>query len=686
MLSLIAWVIYYPATQAGILWDDKLNFIEDPLMKAEDGLRKIWLNPKENNNVWPYLPISRTSFWLEHRLWGFHLGLSHLTNVIFHLMGAIVLWLVMRQLQVRGAWWIGLLFLCHPIYVQSVAWITERKNVLAGVFYLLTIWSYLQFDRKRQWSWYFLTLGLFICALFSKASTTMLPVIFIFCRLWLGRSWNQSHYWSLVPFFILSLGNAYSRIWFELNSFGASAGEFSRSFIERLLSAGIIPFFYLKKIIIPYPLSFIYPKWEIDSGDVSHYLPLLSLVLIAGLLLWKYRSWGSPLFCGWGAFLASLFPVLGFFNNAWTRNSFVADHWVHLPSISILILSAQGIFKIMDNSRLKRMENTTMRVVCLGGIPMLLGGLTWHRTQTFQDLETLFQDTVQKNPKAAAAYLDLGVIYAGQGKHQLANRYYDQALKLTPNRSEIYNDKSLSFLALKQYQKALEFSDQAIALKEDSEYYSNRGGIFLYLKEYEKALENFNRAIELDKSNPKPYTNRYQLFLVQNQHRKAISDLTKLISLKVNVLEYTLQRSKIYADSKDFQKAIEDLTSVIENFPSFEQLSSLFFFRGNFRIELQQYHKAVEDYDNAVRLGFQSAILYNNRGFAHKTLHQYPKALADFSEAIRLDPRFARSYQHRAAIYRKQNQRLLACGDWKKACELKACEDFDLARMQGECE
>ena len=684
-LALMTLAIYYPAIKAGIIWDDKANFVADPLMTAENGLQRIWLNPRENNEIWPYLPISRTSFWLERQAWGINFSRSHLLNIILHGMGGIILWLSLKQFQIRGAWWVGLLFVSHPIFVQSVAWLTERKNVLAGVFYLLTIWSYLHFDKKKQWGWYGLTLGLFLCALLSKSSTIMLPVIFIFCRLWFRQIWKKSDYLSLIPFFLLSSLNAYSRIWFELHSFGANSTEYARSFLERLLTAGHIPFFYLKKILFPHPLIFIYPRWQIDPGQVTQYIPLFSLLLIAGMLFWKYRRWGSPLFLGLGAFLAALFPVLGFFNNAWTSNAFVADHWVHLPSISILILLVQGVIIGWEKSAMKGGDKTGILLVCFGGIPLILGGLTWSQTQVYQDLETLSRDTISKNPNAAAAYLDLGTVHAGREEHQLAIQYYQQAMRLNPNNAEVYNNQGISYLGLKQHQKAIESLKYAIALKEESEYYSNLGGIYIYLKEYEKALENFNKAIELDSSNPKPYSNRLQIYLLLQQHDKALADLNKLIALAPNTIQYYLLRSKIYGDIKQYQKALDELTAIIENYPSFEGIPSIYFFMGNFHIELRQYEDAIEDYTHAARLGHQTAALYNNRGFAYRTLHQDDKAIADLSQAIQIDPGFTRSYHHRGAIYREQNNKKMACSDWKKACELKVCQDYLLAQKNGDC-
>ena len=175
VLILLTLAVYYPAMDAQFIIDDNKFFVEDPLMTAPDGLIRIWFSPADNNHVWPYLPMTRTTFWIERQFTDFNPQVSHWINIIFHLISAVFLWLVLKQWLKQGAWWIGLLFAVHPVYVQSVAWIAERKNVVAAVFYILCLWSYLQFEKKRLKTWYALALVLFLCALLSKTSVVMLP-------------------------------------------------------------------------------------------------------------------------------------------------------------------------------------------------------------------------------------------------------------------------------------------------------------------------------------------------------------------------------------------------------------------------------------------------------------------------------------------------------------------------------
>ena len=292
ILFLITLAFYYPATQAGFIWDDELYFIEDPLMTASDGLQRIWFSPLEHNQIWYYIPFTRTSFWIEHQLWGLDLQKFHLTNIFLHSANSIVLWLVLRFLRIPGAWGIGLLFAIHPMHVESVAWISERKNVLSGLFYLLSIWSYLYFIKNKQGAFYLLSLGLFVCALLSKPATVMLPVILLFCYWWLRHPIQKKDIFLLIPFFLCALGEAYFSIWFELYAIGSPGSKLSLNLLERILIASHIPYFYLSKLLFPYPLLFNYPTFQLSSMQIENYLPLCSGILMTAVFGWKYLKWG----------------------------------------------------------------------------------------------------------------------------------------------------------------------------------------------------------------------------------------------------------------------------------------------------------------------------------------------------------------------------------------------------------
>ena len=718
-LTVFTITAYYPATEAGFILDDKNFFLEDPLIKAPDGFRRIWFSPLENNNIWPYLPITRTTFWLENQIWGINLKITHWINITLHLISAILLWLGLRGLQVQGAWFVGALFAVHPLHVQSVAWIAERKNVVAGIFYLLCLWSYWCFEKKRSWWWYLITLGVFLCALLSKTATIMLPVVLIFGRLWLRTPWKLTDFLRLVPFFSLSLGIGYLRIWFEIHSFGASDSQISSNYLERILIAGHIPFFYLSKLFFPYPIIFNYPKWILDSTQISMYLPVISLTLISGILLRKYQTWGRAPFLGLGAFGVMLFPILGFFNNSWFQYSFVANHWVYLASIPVFILSFQGLIGIEKNISVGQ-EGFNKYMLKTVWIPILigLGMMTWNLSSTYKDHETLWKATIARNAASWLAHFNLGTDYLNQKryslaleslstaiglKHDLVQAYnnrgivylhlhqyvesiedFNQILRLNPADVGAYNHRGHAYLKLKKYQLALQDYNKAILLQPDYPLsYDNRGNVLADLGQYQQALEDFTRAIALKPNFPEAYNHRGLAYFVLNEYQKAMQNYQKALQLKPDFANAYYNQGIAYFHFKQFEKSIEKYTRALQFNPEFVEA---YRDRGLAYAKLQQYEASIQDFNRALQIKPDLAEIYYYRALSYSALEQYAQSLEDYTKAIQLQPTTTWAYINRGILYMTYfKKREEACQDWEKACELGQCQNYHLAQNNEEC-
>ncbi|MBF0288882.1 MAG: tetratricopeptide repeat protein [SAR324 cluster bacterium] len=548
-LILFTLVAYYPAIEAGFIIDDDKFFLTDQVLKVPEGLWEIWFAPSKNNGVWPYIPITRSTFWLEYQLFGQIPQISHSINIILHLISALLLWLGLKYCKVRGAWLIGVLFALHPVYVQSVAWITERKNVVSAIFYLLSFWSFFYFDQKKCWRWYGVALFLFVCAVLSKTSTIMLPLLLIFCRLWLGFTWKKADMLSLLPFFLVAVAMGYFRIQFELLFFGASDSQFSLSFLERLIIAGHIPFFYVSKLLFPYPLIFTYSKWNIDPAQLAMYMPLMSLLITAMILFWKYQDgWGKSLFLGLGGFLVSLFPVLGFFNNAWTQFSFVADHWVHLPSIPLLILLVQCLLLLLK--AIEQREKALALYVntgLWGVIFLMLGVLTWQQTGLYQNHKTLWQGTLEHNPDAWIAYQELGREALEEEKYQQALHLFDKTLTYKQNHIHTYNNRGVTYVHLDQYQRAIDDFTKALQINSEfDEAYHNRGFVYAHLNKYEQAMDDYNNALRYNKNYVAAYYNRGNLYGILKQPEKAIENYDAALQINPDYAQAYQNRGLLY--------------------------------------------------------------------------------------------------------------------------------------------
>ncbi len=284
-----------------------------------------------------YYPLLHSAFWLEHFMWGEAVVGYHLTNIVLHALSACLVVMVMRRLSLPGAWLAGLVFALHPVNVESVAWISEQKNTLSGVFCLASLLIYLHFDEDRQKSKYLLATGLFVLALLSKTVTATLPAVLLVIFWWRrGRLEWKRDVLPLLPWFALGIcaGLFTSRV--ERTFGGASGTDFLLTPAQRLLIAGRAICFYAGKLFWPANLTFFYPQWKIDAAVWWQWLfPAGVLALGLGLVL-ASRRYRGPL-AGFLIFAGTLFPVLGFLNVYPFRYSYVADHFQYLACLGIIV-------------------------------------------------------------------------------------------------------------------------------------------------------------------------------------------------------------------------------------------------------------------------------------------------------------------------------------------------------------
>ncbi len=336
-LVAVVFLVYQPAWQGGLLFDDG-GHVPRPELRSWHGLYRIWFDVLATQQ---YYPMSFSAFWVEHRLWGGATLGYHLVTIVLHATVSLLLALVLRRLEVPGAYLAASIFALHPVCVESVAWITELKNTLSGVFYLVAMLLYLHFDRTRRMRWYLGALGLFVLALLSKTATVMLPAVLPVIFWWQrGRlSWKRDLL-PLVPFFLVGGLAATMTVRVERDT-GAVGSDFAFGYLERCLIAGRAVWFYLGKLVWPLDLVFFYPRWQVSRGECRQYLfPAATLLLLA--VAWSLRGrWRAPL-AALLFFIVNLFPVLGFINVYFSKFSFVADHFQYLASMGIVTLFSAG--------------------------------------------------------------------------------------------------------------------------------------------------------------------------------------------------------------------------------------------------------------------------------------------------------------------------------------------------------
>jgi Flp pilus assembly protein TadD len=457
---------YLPAVRGGFVWDDDSYVTENRTLRSAGGLKEIWLSPGSTPQ---YYPLVFTSFWAEYRLWRLRPLGYHLVNVVLHIANTLFVWWLFRSLAVPGAWLAAAIWGLHPVNVESVAWITERKNVLSGFFYLASL---LAFVRARPP--YPVAAGLFGCALLSTSVTATLPLALVLIWWWKGTDIGFRKMFSLLP--LLAAGAAFAgmTLWMERFHVGAQGEDWALTLSDRLLIAGRAVWFYAGKLLWPADLSFIYPRWDVRGAPWSQCLyPLAAVGVVAALWFLRAKVGRGPL-AAVLYFIGTLAPALGFVDIYPMRFSFVADHFTYLASIGLVALFAAVLDRALSGaiSRLSRgatedrkQTHRILRGAVAAFILLLpLGILTWRQGGIYRDLETLWRDTTEKNPAAWIAHNNLAVILADRGRTGEAIRHYGEALNVRPELADARVNLGNALLAegrteeaVTTYRRALQF-------------------------------------------------------------------------------------------------------------------------------------------------------------------------------------------------------------------------------------
>lgn len=500
-LSAYGYTVY-----CGYIWDDERHVLMDSSLWGLAGLWKIWFS----REMQQYYPLIYSSFWIEANLWGLSPGVSHAVNALIHGLNAFLLYAVLRHLNVRGALFAGLIFALHPVHVESVAWISERKNVLSGLFYLLSLYAFLKGEDRQGKGFYFLSLGLFIMALLSKTVACTLPAALLAIRWMRGRDMSLRYLVGLVPFFAAGGAFGLLTVWWEANLVGASGSMWEMGLAERTLLAGRIVWFYIYKLLAPFELIFIYPRWQVDISIAWQWLFPAGVIAAAAVVLFLTRRVGRGPAAALAFFLVTLFPALGFIDVYPFQFSFVADHFQYMASAGPISLfagaAAWASGKLAPTGR--------WRVVIAAALLAALWALSFNQSFEYRDSETIWNETLGKNPGAWIAHTNLAVARI-EKDHDYAIGHLEKAYALNPANETISHALGLALFKKSRElsekgmdDKAGELNRRAIGLYREAlsiepryvEARVNLGVSLAHEEDFDGAIEQFQKALKLKPS------------------------------------------------------------------------------------------------------------------------------------------------------------------------------------------
>jgi tetratricopeptide (TPR) repeat protein len=645
LLAGLSVLVYLPIFGGGFIWDDDKFLTQNPLIKAPDGLWRFWFTTQAPD----FWPLTSTTLWLEWRIWGMNAAGYHVTNVLLHAVEAVLLWSILRRLRIPGAYLGALIFAVHPVNVETVAWITQRKNLMAMLFFLLSIRLFLEINPgeprgaspPRHWAaFYSLSLIAFVLALLAKGSVAPLPIVLVGIVGWYRRI-ELRDLVRVAPY--LAAAVVFSAINVALQSHDYA--QFRKvGFLDRALGAGAATWFYLGKALWPAKLSFVYPQWKISASDFHWWLPLIAAAAVTAVMGRICVRAGPTLARGgafaWGYFLVMLLPVMGFTDVGFMKFSLVADHYQHLALIGIAAFAAAALATwIRGSPGVWRPFSYGACVAIVG----LLGTLTFLQNEVYADAQMLYTTTLELNPESSLAHNNLAILLSKNPSGiPEAIEHFERALKIDPEMSEAHYNLAM-LLASMPDRRAEAISHCEAALRINPRFAlahvalgnllaSEPGRRSEAVQEYEEALRLRPDLAEAH------YDLANALASMPGRLPDAIEHYQKAVEINPNDENAENNLANALAMTRGGQpEAIRHYERALQLNPSNIQAENNL---ANVLAGIPgRVPEAVEHYENAIRLNPNIAQVHCNLANALAGMPgRAPEAATQYEEALRLDP------------------------------------------------
>jgi hypothetical protein len=459
--------VYHPFFPADWLWDDDQLLTANATVQTTtvSSLLKLWLSPDGAD----YFPLSYTALWLQWPFFKMWPTGYHLTTIVLHIIGALLVWRLFVVMRVPGAWLAGVLFAVHPVCVESVTWVSELKNTLSLPLFLLSAINFVKYDDAHEesptaWRSYALSVIFFLLSMLAKTSVVAMPVVLLLYIWWKRGTVTVRDLVRTSPFFLISIVLGIVTIYYQ---HGRAIGQ--ETIIvggadSRIATAGMLILFYLKTIFWPVTLLPIYPKWEVDPPQPWQFLAW-PVIAAAAWWFWKNReTWGRHVIFGLGFFLLMVAPVLGFITISYMRITWAADHFIYLPMIGVIALVAAGVATLSERI------SATERPLLVAGTALVLAvltGMSFRYAGAWVNEDALWSHTLRHNENAWQAHNRLGAKKFARGhvddinpptriENRGALHHFTRSTALRPDLGETHNNLGTALSAKGRMDEAIE--------------------------------------------------------------------------------------------------------------------------------------------------------------------------------------------------------------------------------------
>jgi protein O-mannosyl-transferase len=531
--------IYSPALHGDWLGDDSLYISQNPLLNDPARLWKTWFQP---GSFIEYYPLEETVQWVQWQLWGNDTFGYHLTNVILHIVSALLVWQLLSKFGLQLAWLGGLIFAIHPMMVESVAWISELKNCLSLPPFLLAMCAWIDYEERGRRADYLLALVFFLVAMLCKIGAAPFPAVILLYAWWKRGRIEWRDWLAGAPFLVIAMTLVLINLWASLSYTHSQLNNSSVTevggFFFRLALAGQTLSYYFTICFWPLgPLPY-YPQWKVDPSSLVQFLPWIVLSAAACWLWRRRRSWGRHVLLGLGFFILTLGPFLGFIPISYMDYTWVMDHFLYVPIIGLIGIVVAGIERV--DVRLA----ASVHPFSTGTLTVIIGLLAleshWY-TAAFTSAETFWNYVIDRNPGSAAAYENLGEVLLKAGDLEQAKERFDTAIRLKPEISEPYCNLAYVYMQQGQFSEAAEALRQALKRDPNDPVLHNNMGILLTQAGHiPEALGQFEQALRGHPFYAEAHNNMGHALLLAKRPSEAIKQF-----------QAALQINPSYADARD---------------------------------------------------------------------------------------------------------------------------------------
>jgi tetratricopeptide (TPR) repeat protein len=668
LLAASTLLAYWPALRGSFLFDDPSLLTDSPLVKAADGLRRMWLTTEAID----YWPVTNSTFWLEWRLWGSNPTGYHVTNVLLHIAAGLLVWAILRRLSVPGAWLAAMLFTLHPVNVQSVAWIAQRKNTLSMVFFLLSMLMYLAFDRadaasvrqdprkgrpasRRQesqpvFAWYWVSLAAFVLAMLSKGSVAILPGVLLLLTWWRRERLTQRDLIRVLPFLAVAIALTLVNLWFQSRMVG---GVRDVTVLQRILGAAGVIWFYVAKALVPIHLVFIYPQWDVRADALRWWFPLVAVVVFTVVLIrWRRRPVARVLLLAWAFVCLALIPVMGFTDVYFMKYSLVADHYEYIAMIAIVAIAAAGLDRLFRTDRPStRPIGFGLSDVASAVLLAVVGVATWQQAHLYAGPEPLYRATLQANPGVPVVHNNLGAWLLDQGRNEEASAEFHEALRLQPDLASAHSNLCEAAARLHRVDEAL--TECAATVRTNparAAAHKNLGTALASAGRLRDARAELETALAL---NPDSIQTHYELADVLHatgepaaavgHYRRVLRDWPDAAGAQSGLGSALLELGQVPEAEAAFRESIRLNPELAD---AHRDLADLLMQRG-------KVDDAIQQYQEALARDARSADGHNNLGVALARAGRPAEAAEHFRAALKLQPDLADARANLEKILRK---------------------------------